>query len=387
MNTVRLSDISEKIDYGVTASANQNPIGPKFLRITDIQDGSVDWTTVPHCEADYRKLASSRLHAGDIVFARTGATTGKSYLIRSCPNNAVFASYLIRVQPNPRVDSIFLSHFFDSPDYWRQISLKTAGAAQPGVNASKLEELEVPLPSLPEQRRIAAILDQADALRAKRRAALAHLDEMAQAIFDDMFGDENNIAQQWTMVDLDQVLTFLTSGSRGWACHYSKEGDLFLRIQNVRRDELCLEDVTYVKAPQTAEARRTRIQAGDVLLSITADLGRTAVVPEHIGIAYINQHLAILRQEKFDPRFLSRFLSSINGQEQIKRLNKGGVKAGLNFNDVRSIQVPTPPRAMQDAYAERCDQLSRVQACGRADAYKLDTLFASLQHRAFTGAL
>ena len=82
----------------MTASASSQPVGPKFLRITDIQDGLVDWDAVPWCECDGRSAADARLKAGDIVFARTGATTGKSFLIRECPINAVFASYLIRVR-------------------------------------------------------------------------------------------------------------------------------------------------------------------------------------------------------------------------------------------------------------------------------------------------
>ncbi|MGN6507411.1 MAG: restriction endonuclease subunit S, partial [Tepidisphaeraceae bacterium] len=87
-----LGDISSTIDYGVTASAVNSPVGPKFLRITDIQDGAVDWDTVPWCDCSEREAASSQLQDGDIVFARTGATTGKSFLIRQAPSKSVFAS-------------------------------------------------------------------------------------------------------------------------------------------------------------------------------------------------------------------------------------------------------------------------------------------------------
>ena len=110
MKNVKLSEVTDSVEYGITAPASEAPIGPKFLQITDIQNGSVDWSSVPFCKADEQKLKSSRLISGDIVFARTGATTGKSFLIRACPENAVFASYLIRVRPGPQVDPIFLSH-------------------------------------------------------------------------------------------------------------------------------------------------------------------------------------------------------------------------------------------------------------------------------------
>jgi type I restriction enzyme S subunit len=385
--TASLAKISQKVDYGVTASADANPVGPKFLRITDIQGGMVDWPSVPYCQADERKLANSRLAVGDIVFARTGATTGKSFLIRHCPENAVFASYLIRVRPNKLVDPVFLSHYFDSAGYWEQIAQKAEGAAQPGVNASKLQELEVPLPPIEEQRRIAAILDQADALRAKRRAALAELDEMAQAIFVEMFGTPADLEFRWGLAPLGPLLDFLTSGSRGWAAHYAEEGALFLRIQNVRSDELDLSDVAFVQAPATAEARRTKVEPDDVLLSITADLGRTAVIPATIGIAFINQHLVILRTKRLQPRFLSAYLASPLGQEQVLKRNRQGVKAGLNFDDVRSVGVPVVPRPLQEEFASRLQQTDQLRQRAKSALDTLDALFATLQHRAFRGEL
>ena len=133
--------------------------------------------------------------------------------------------------------------------------------------------LRLPLPPLLEQRRIAEVLDGAEALRAKRRAILAQLDSLTQSIFLDLFGDQTTILKKWTIKKLGELLEFLTSGSRGWAEYYAASSNLFLRIQNVRRDELLLDDIAYVTAPDTAEAKRTRVQPGDVLLSITADLG------------------------------------------------------------------------------------------------------------------
>lgn len=181
MRTVLLTEIAEKIDYGVTASAEESPVGPKFLRITDIQDDTVDWGAVPYCKASQRQAKDAALKRGDIVFARTGATTGKSYLIGECPEGAVFASYLIRVRPSNEIDPGYLARYFQSAGYWAQIASKANGAAQPGVNASKLSELEIPLPPLPEQQRIAAILDQADALRRLRRQSLSKLDDLLSA--------------------------------------------------------------------------------------------------------------------------------------------------------------------------------------------------------------
>ncbi|HHN1609894.1 TPA: restriction endonuclease subunit S, partial [Pseudomonas aeruginosa] len=139
---VKLGDVAERVDYGLTASAKEDNEGPRFLRITDMQDDAVDWSTVPSCECSEKEFKENELSVGDIVFARTGATTGKSFLIRNLPRPSVFASYLIRVRPTDEVDSKYLAYFFKSPQYWFQITAMAEGAAQPGVNSSKLKELE-----------------------------------------------------------------------------------------------------------------------------------------------------------------------------------------------------------------------------------------------------
>jgi type I restriction enzyme S subunit len=130
-----------------------------------------------------------------------------------------------------------------------------------------------------------------------------------------------------------------------------------------------------------------RVQVGDVLLSITADLGRTAVVPEGLGEAFINQHLSILRSSKIEPRYLSAAISSRGGQIEIQAKNREGVKAGLNFDDVRSLKIPDADIHLQRAFAARVTEIDRLKANHRAHLAKLDALFASLQHRAFRGEL
>lgn len=135
------------VDYGFTDSASSSKSGPKFLRITDIQDGEVNWETVPRCEISEKKLASKRLLPGDLVFARTGATTGKSYLIPEGVPEAVAASYLIRVRANTEVVTpTFLAMYFRSARYWDAIGAGTSGSAQGGFNASKLKQLQIPIP-------------------------------------------------------------------------------------------------------------------------------------------------------------------------------------------------------------------------------------------------
>lgn len=145
--------ICEPLRYGYTAGADPVANGPKMLRITDIQNGQVIWPQVPRCEIETSKLDGFLLSPGDIVFARTGGTVGKSFLIRAIPEPAVFASYLIKVSPAKGVEPRCLYWFFQSLSYWEQIALKKGGL-QGNVNAVTLGSIELPFPPLNEQRRI-----------------------------------------------------------------------------------------------------------------------------------------------------------------------------------------------------------------------------------------
>lgn len=144
---VKLRNISRNIQYGISKSASVERVGPKLLRITDIQEGKVNWSKVPYCECNDDERKNYLLEDKDIVFTRTGATTGKSFLVEN-PEYALFASYLIRVQCDKDiVNSHYLYAFFQSPSYWDCINQSARGGTLAGFNASMLSELEIPLPS------------------------------------------------------------------------------------------------------------------------------------------------------------------------------------------------------------------------------------------------
>lgn len=154
-----VSDISKSILYGVSESAK--PAGKyKLLRITDIQNNQVDWETVPFTDFDDNKVSSYILCNGDILFARTGATVGKSYLIKNLTQKAIYASYLIRVQTFNLIIPEYVKLFFESEYYWAQIELNSVGIGQPNVNGTILGSLNIPLPPLSEQKRIVIEIEQ-----------------------------------------------------------------------------------------------------------------------------------------------------------------------------------------------------------------------------------
>lgn len=196
MESWRKASLGKYVDsqYGYTESASREQVGPKFLRITDIQDGVVDWANVPFCkisDTDFERYAVSQ---NDIMIARTGATTGKSYLIVD-EIKAVFASYLIRIKiKSPKLQPQYLYGFMQSQLYWGQITEFSAGIAQPGVNAKKLKEIILSIPSVPEQTEIVRILDDllAKEQQAKEAAegVLEQIDLIKKAILARAFRGE-----------------------------------------------------------------------------------------------------------------------------------------------------------------------------------------------------
>lgn len=145
--------MSSSILYGVSESAKETG-AYKLLRITDIQDNKVNWDSVPHTDFDKDKALNYLLQDGDILFARTGATVGKSYLVSGLAEESIYASYLIRVQTSQLIFPEYIKRFFESGYYWEQITLSSVGIGQPNVNGTTLANLNVPIPPYKEQLRI-----------------------------------------------------------------------------------------------------------------------------------------------------------------------------------------------------------------------------------------
>lgn len=198
--------ISGPLRYGYTASADINADGPKMLRISDIQDGQVQWANVPRCEIERAKLSNYLLSPGDIVFARTGGTVGKSFLIRDVPEDAVFASYLIQVSVEIGIDPRFPYWFFQSLNYWEQISLKKGGL-QGNVNAKTLGSIAIPIPPLNEQRRIVekieAMFERIDKGVENLRAARTTLALYRQSLLKSAF--DGRLTESWRAKNADKL--------------------------------------------------------------------------------------------------------------------------------------------------------------------------------------
>ena len=385
---VNLGDVCQKVDYGLTASAAERIDGPRFLRITDMQDDTVDWDTVPSCECSEREYDQNKLAVGDIVFARTGATTGKSFLIRHLSKPAVFASYLIRVRPSQSLDPIYLSYFLKSSMYWHQISTMASGAAQPGVNSSKLKELSLPLPPLPEQKRIAAILDKADTIRRRRQQAIQLADDFLRAVFLDMFGDPATNLKGWetfALSDLVRQDSIITYGIVQAGDHVDG-GVPYIRTGDFKNGKLQAAGYACTSVDIANKFKRSEVSAGDIVYCIRASIGSADIVPSFLDGANLTQGTAkISPAGDVKAEFLVELLRSAGFRSWIDKNSKGATFKEITLARLREAPVFKPPLVEQEAFVRiRKIVMDRLKQKFRdADS----PLFESLSQRAFAGQI
>lgn len=179
----RLGEVIEKPQYGLTASAVQKPVGPQFLRITDIQGSTVAWSDVPYADDVVYEKEKYALQRDDILVARIGATTGKSYLVRE-EVNSVFASYLMRLRAKEGLSPEYLYQFMQSPIYWQQINASKGGRLKQGINIPVLQNMLIPCPSQREQEVISNALTACDKKIATEKNKKEALDEVFDSLLD-----------------------------------------------------------------------------------------------------------------------------------------------------------------------------------------------------------
>jgi type I restriction enzyme S subunit len=324
-------------------------------------------------------LPEAEFNRDAVVLSAIGARCGKCFLAEGQWSS--LANTQIILPDLKRADVRYLWYQLNDETRWPR-----HGLAQPFIRPSDVKAHRVTLPPLDEQRRIAAILDKADALRCKRKRALDLIEQGRDSLIE--FALQENSSGQ--VEALKEYLEFMTTGGRNWSQYYSKKGSRFIRSLDVQMNSISDEDPVYVTPPDNAEARRTLTHEGDVLLTVTGSrIGRVAELPGSLNGSYVSQHVAILRlnRKKLRPKFLSFFLTSRAGQRQIQKWQYGQTKPGLNFGQIEGFLIPKIRIDLQihlERAIERFEALAGVQ---EAHGLRITNLFSSLQHRAFSGQL
>lgn len=274
--------------------------------------------------------------------------------------------------------------------YLKQLNLPDAGYDR---HFKYLKRTEVVLLPLPEQRRIAAILDQADALRAKRREALAQLDRLTQAIFVEMFGDPVTNPKEWPLIPTG-LLSDVQGGLQVTSARSALPVEVpYLRVANVHRGYLQMDEIKTIRATP-AEVKRTLLAVNDLLVveghGNPEEIGRSALWTGQIDPCIHQNHLIRVRFDsaRVVPVFACAYLNSPGGRQYL--LRSGKTTSGLNtisVSNVRGTPVALPPIDLQQSFAAHANAVERMRVAHKAALADLDALFTSLQHRAFRGEL
>lgn len=372
--TVR--DISKSILYGVSESAKS--YGEyKLLRITDIQNNLVEWNSVPYTDFDTKKANAYLLKDGDILFARTGATVGKSYIVQGLKEKSIYASYLIRVQTFDVILPQYVKFFFESGYYWEQIEQESVGVGQPNVNGTVLGNLQIPIPPIYEQIRIAKELKNwlniIDSIEKEKTDLNLYISQIKSKILDlaisgklvpqdptdepavellkrinpnftpcDNSHYENlpfEIPQSWCWAKIADVCSF----ENGYAVNsidYKNKGIPLIRISNIQDGEICIDDCVFV---ENMLDDRFVINKGDLLIAMSgATTGKMGVYKKD-NIALLNQRVGNikLKSSSLYHKYRDYFMQSQSNF--ILQLAYGGAQPNISKEKIINIPIPIPP--------------------------------------------
>ncbi len=327
---VTLADLCTDISYGYTASAKQVADGPKFLRITDIVPERINWDDVPYCIASEKDIKKYKLKNGDIVIARTGATTGHNKLIKNISFDAVYASYLIRYElDGATAHPDFVGYVLRSTAWYDYVDAIAGGSAQPGANAKQLGSFELILPPISEQKAIAAVLssldDKIDLLHRQNKT----LEAMAETLFRQWFVEEAR--EDWEIKPLGDL--FDISSGKG-----IKKGQL-------------LESGLYPVLGANGEIGETNDYLFDERLIFTGrvgTLGNVFIIDQQK--VWLSDNTLILRniQWFYFIYFTLKFID-------LGRYNVGSTQPLVRQSDIKEIRIAIPNGEKLNRFEDFCE--------------------------------
>jgi type I restriction enzyme S subunit len=341
------------------------------------------------------------LDAGDLVIASSGISFDDDGMLRTrgafveerhlplCLNTST-----IRFKAKPEVSNLgYLQHWLDSREFREQITKRVTGSAQQNFGPSHLKAIKITLPPLPEQRRIAAILDQADALRAKRREALAQLDSLTLSIFIEMFGDPGANLKRWPIDTLSEIIAGKPNNGIFRKNEDYGNGLPVIWIEELFRGNWIDTSKSRRLKPTPDEREKYGLNDGDILFCRSslklAGVGFNNVYFGGPKEALFECHVIRISpdKDKIDPLFMNFALRMPNQRQKLFKHAKTVTMSTIDQDGLLRLELPIPPLALQREFSKRLRAIEDVKISHGRSLVELDTLFASLQHRAFRGEL
>jgi type I restriction enzyme S subunit len=359
-----------------------------WVKSGELRESVITKTEEHITEAALKETNARIVPAGALLLAMYGATVGRLGIlgVEAATNQAV-----CHIIPDPKTaDTRFL--FQALSNQVPNIVARGVGGAQPNISQGIIKDLKLALPPLAEQRRIAEVLDKAEALRAKRRAALAQLDYLTQSLFFDLFGDTRKDRTRWEIVPLEEIVKETKLGLVRGSQEFGPEFEIpYVRMNAVTRNgELELGNVQRTHATE-AEIEAYRLEPGDFLFNTRNSeelVGKTALYRGG-GLHLFNNNLMRVRfTTKADPVFVAVAFKTPFVQQELNLRKSGTTNVfAIYYKDLRSLPLPLPPIDLQREFARRVAAVEKLKAAQKASLTDLDALFSSLQQRAFSGEL
>jgi type I restriction enzyme S subunit len=334
------------------------------------------------------KMKRTVVNTNDVLLNITGASIGRvaTFELQGLLANVNQHVCLIRTKPD-LLHHRYLMHFMAQPCFQANIDSMQRGGTRQGLTFSQIREFQIPLPSLEEQRRIAAILDKADAVRRKRKEAIALTEELLRSAFLEMFGDPVTNPKGWEVHPLGQ-LAHVTDGTHKTPT-YIDSGVPFLSARNIRAHKIDWDNTRFIsQAEHESLIRRCYPKRGDVLLTKSGTIGEVAVVDRDAEFSLF-ESVALLRlhNDLIDPVFLATLLNDHRVRCHYGGDIKGVAVKHLHLVDIKRVPVIVPPRKVQNMFLQQATgtRKHRSMLVGAHELY--ENLFNSLLQRAFRGEL
>jgi type I restriction enzyme S subunit len=386
--TVPLGELCSVTAGGTPARAVSSYYGGSipWVKIGDMLQGEVSETEETITQAGLENSTAKLLPAGTVLIS-IFATIGRTAILGVDATSNQAIAGLTPYDPEILLP-MYLRRYLDSTV--EQLTSQARGVAQVNINSKILKEIEVPLPPPNAQRSVLEILDRADELRAKRQQAIALLDDLAQSIFLDMFG---NLPSVFEAIPVGDLATNIRTGPFGSDLLHSEfvdDGIAVLGIDNAVNNEFAWSRRRFITNEKYQKLVRYRVYAGDLLITIMGTCGRCAIVPDDIPVAINTKHLCCITLDKSRclPEFLhAYFLMHPTARRYLQRTAKGAIMSGLNATIIKSLPVQLPPFADQERFAKTSLQLREQKDQCKSQAQEFYELFKSLQQRAFRNEL
>ena len=409
---VRWGDISQSIQYGYNAPAKKSG-RIKMIRISDIHDNQVDWSSVPYCDINENEIGQYLLKENDILFARTGGTVGKSFLVKEVPEEAIFAGYLIRTRYSENLSPLYLKYFMESRIYWEQLHNGTIKTAQPNCNGKTLSKMMLPLPPMAEQHRIVAKieellpdLDAYDKAQTKLQAIEQRFPDAmkksllqyaiegklmpqrkeegtAKELLAEIRAEKARLVKEkkikkskplpeitdaekpfdipdsWEWVRLGNLVAVLGGKRIPAGCKLTEidTGHKYIRVSDMKNGSVVLSSIQYISEDIYQKIRKYTISENDIYITVAGTIGRIGTIPHELNNANLTENADKLVIYKMEKKFLCLALQSPFIQSQIKSVTTKVGQPKLAIKRIENFIVPVPPLMEQHRIVAKIGEL------------------------------